>query len=541
MVATAPVPAPHNLFRRLLIPSPLDVFFGVLLLAAFAHPQGLRSLLADGDTGWHIRAGELVLSTGHAPVADPFSFSRPQQPWFAWEWLADAVFAEVWRWGGLGAVASLAGMTLALASTALLAYTLRRGCGLWIGLAAAMAAASASSIHYLARPHVFSILFYTLALWVLAEDRERRGPFLWLLVPMTALWTNLHAGFVAWLATLGLLLLLCALARDWPGLRRYGALLFLCSLASLLNPYGWQLHLHIARYLNSSWILDHVQEFQSPQIRSEGMIVFALLLLSAAAVAPRGDRFEALLVLVWGFLALRSARHVPFFAIVAAPVVASAAAAYWTNLASHAGHRSPVVIFWELAQEFGRRPRVSIWLPVSAVLGMVLAPSAGFPETRFPVRAVERNLQTLSPAALPPHILTSDQWADYLIFRLYPQQRVFFDGRSDFFGAAIGSDYRKLLGCEKSWRELLDRYQFDMALLPRDWALNAALEREPGWRQVYGDPLAVLYARDAARAQTSIEQPMAGGGAVIRATRVEVYKGPGPGSASVSSNPGARP
>ena len=101
MVATAPAPAPHNLFRRLLIPSPLDVFFGVLLLAAFAHPQGLRSLLSDGDTGWHIRTGELVLATGHAPVADPFSFSRPRQPWFAWEWLADVVFAEVWRWRGV--------------------------------------------------------------------------------------------------------------------------------------------------------------------------------------------------------------------------------------------------------------------------------------------------------------------------------------------------------------------------------------------------------------------------------------------------------
>ena len=48
-------------------------------------------------------------------------------------------------------------------------------------------------------------------------------------------------------------------------------------------------------------------------------------------------------------------------------------------------------------------------------------------------------------------VFTTDQWADYLIFRLYPQQRVFFDGRSDFFGAAIGSDYRKLLGCDKSW------------------------------------------------------------------------------------------
>src|SRR5437879_4136306 len=147
MVGTVPAAAPHNLLRRLLVPSPLDVFFGILLLAAFAHPQGLRSLLSDGDTGWHIRAGELVLSTGHALVADPFSFSRAQQPWFAWEWLADVVFAGIWRWRGLAAVASLAGMTLALAATALLAHILRRGCGLWIGLAATMAAASASSIH----------------------------------------------------------------------------------------------------------------------------------------------------------------------------------------------------------------------------------------------------------------------------------------------------------------------------------------------------------------------------------------------------------
>jgi hypothetical protein len=274
----------------------------------------------------------------------------------------------------------------------------------------------------------------------------------------------------------------------------------LCSLASLLNPYGWHLHLHIARYLNSAWILDHVQEFQSPQIRSEGMIVFALLLLGATAVAPRGDRFEALLVMVWGFMALRSARHVPFFAIAATPVMASGAAAYWADLASRAGRRNPIAIFWELAREFVQRPRASIWLLVSAVLGILLVPATSFPETVFPVRAVERNLRSLAPPDAKPHILTSDQWADYLIFRLYPQQRVFFDGRSDFFGAAIGSDYRKLLAGEKSWREVMDRYRFDLALLPHDWTLNMALEREPGWRRVYGDPLAVLYARDITRA-----------------------------------------
>jgi hypothetical protein len=104
----------------------------------------------------------------------------------------------------------------------------------------------------------------------------------------------------------------------------------------------------------------------------------------------------------------------------------------------------------------------------------------------------------MAPPAAMPRILTSDQWADYVIYRLYPRQRVFFDGRSDFFGPAIGSDYRKLMSGEGPWRQLLDRYRFDVALLPRDWSLSTALDREPGWRKVYEDSVAVLYARDRA-------------------------------------------
>src|SRR5260370_30534422 len=127
---------------------------------------------------------------------------------------------------------------------------------------------------------------------------------------------------------------------------------------------------------------------------------------------------------------------------------------------------------------------------------MAAVPAAGFPERIFPVQAVERNLEQLTPTAAMPRVLTSDQWADYLIFRLYPQQRVFFDGRSDFYGAAIGSDYRKLLSGESPWRELLDRYQFDLALLPHDWALDTALERNPDCRLVYRDSVAVRFARD---------------------------------------------
>jgi hypothetical protein len=113
------------------------------------------------------------------------------------------------------------------------------------------------------------------------------------------------------------------------------------------------------------------------------------------------------------------------------------------------------------------------------------------------VDAVQRNTARLTPPGeAMPRILTSDQWADYLIFQLYPRQRVFFDGRSDFFGPALGADYRELMGAGRCWRQLLDRYQFQLALLPHDWPLSTALEREPGWHRVYEDRVGVLLARE---------------------------------------------
>ncbi len=80
----APLPPAKVFARWLLVPSMVDVFFCVLLLAAFARPTGLQALLCDGDTGWHIRTAELVQAMGRVPVVDPFYFPRAKQPQTAW-------------------------------------------------------------------------------------------------------------------------------------------------------------------------------------------------------------------------------------------------------------------------------------------------------------------------------------------------------------------------------------------------------------------------------------------------------------------------
>lgn len=478
--------------RRWLTPSLVDIFFCALLAAFAAGPAGWQALLADGDTGWHIRTGEIVLATGKAPAADPFSFSRPGERWFAWEWGADVLFALARRAGGLGAVAAMAGVVLCLAAAALLAWLLRRGVGLWVGLGAALAAASATTVHALARPHVFSILFYTASLWVLDEDRRRPRRLVWALPVLCALWANLHGGFVALPATL---VLCAAVDRSWRYMRLAGA----CLAASLANPYGWTLHAHIAAYLNSPWIMRHVQEFQSPSIRSESMAVFAVMLLAAAALALRGDRFEGALVLVWGFASMRSARHIPLFAVAAAPVIATECARWWGNVARSAGKQSGTRVFWDLSQELGRAKPATVWMAIGAVavLAVSRGPAMEFPEARFPVRAVERNGEWLAPAGWMPRVLTSDQWADYLIYRLYPRQRVFFDGRSDFYGPSLGAEYREMLAAGAGWRDAMRRHGFERALLPRDWPLSTMLDREPGWRRVYQDDAGVLFVREA--------------------------------------------
>src|SRR5205823_10999675 len=104
---------------------------------------------------------------------------------------------------------------------------------------------------------------------------------------------------------------------------------------------------------------------------------------------------------------------------------------------------------------------MGLWTPAAAALALWMAlPQPGiadFPEPRFPVAAVSRNLGRLNAAGGMPRILTSDQWADYLIYRLYPEQRVFFDGRSDFYGPLVGGDYQVLLSAGCACGPVLER------------------------------------------------------------------------------------
>ena len=120
----------------LLIPSLSDCLFLAILVWVFAAGSGWSVLLADGDTGWHIRTGEYILDTRAVPVRDLFSFSKAGQPWFAWEWLSDVIFALLYRAWGLKGVVAFTGLVLSFSSAMLYRYMMWRGANLLAALGA---------------------------------------------------------------------------------------------------------------------------------------------------------------------------------------------------------------------------------------------------------------------------------------------------------------------------------------------------------------------------------------------------------------------
>jgi hypothetical protein len=506
--------APPIRWAGTLLPSLTDFVFATLLIWLFAGGGG-KSLLGDGDTGWHIRTGDYILEHHAVPHQDIFSFTRPAEPWFAWEWLSDVIFARIHQSQGLKGVVLLAGVLLSLTATVLFSHMLWSGGNLFLSLAAAVLANGASTVHFLARPHVFSFFLLAVSMWLLARDRRTHDRLIWLLVPITVVWVNLHGAFLALLVCLGLTAagyglqwLMSRSPEDWFFLKRYSIVAAACSLATLANPYGYRLHQHIAGYLQSSFVKDGVQEFQSPTFRSESMFQFELLLFAGLAVAgvllTKGRFVEALLIAFWAQAALTSVRHVPIFAIVVAPIVAVHLSQIWNDWTRTKSRRSVAGILRDLGDEFaGKSLRATVWIPVMVfALGVSMSSAKGdtwptdFPKVKFPVQMIDAYSAKLAPVTGPmPRTFTSDQWGDYLTYRFYPRIRVFIDGRSDMFGPAFAKEYVKVADASHEWERILDRYRIDFALVPVEWPLAELLKRSAAWRLVKDDGLGILFER----------------------------------------------
>ncbi len=515
-----------SVVRALLFPNISEWAFVAILGWLFFGAAGAQTLLGDGDTGWHIRTGEYVLDHFALPPTDPFSFTMEGRVWFAWEWLADLILAVVYRLDGLEGVVLLTAAMIGAASLGMLRFLLWSRVNIFLAMMAMLMVSGVTTSHWLARPHMFTWVFFLATLWLLEADRRKNSRRVWLLVPLVALWVNIHGGFMALLLSVAVfgfgvgLEQLFAERRDAKdsfrfripaGWLRYGLVFAACMAATLINPYGYHLHEHVVEYLQSDFILNAVQEFQAPAFRAEAEKVFEVTLLTGLVVGGlmmrRGEFAWPLLMLVWAHATLTSFRHGALFMTVAAPVLA-VEASRWLKLAAE---RGPGVwrTLQEIADDYGAGGKLNpvssaapmSWLPPAMLVFLAYSMNvraaddfrwrAEFPSLRFPAKAAD----ALGERLLTGRVLTSDQWGDYLVYRFYPEYKTFIDGRSDFYDPEVRNDYVRMLSAHFDWDKLLNKYEFDAILAPLEWNLTAAFKRHPEWRLVYDDGFALYFER----------------------------------------------
>ncbi|MBJ6751644.1 hypothetical protein [Geomonas anaerohicana] len=489
----------HRL-TRYLVPSMADLLLATLLCALFfTNPS---YLLLDGDTGYHIRAGEEILRTRTVPRFDIFSQHTPPLPWTAHEWLAEVIMALLHQAWGMNGVVGLYALLLALTFRQLFKALIGYQTGVLPAVAATIAALVCSQLHWLARPHLFSFLFLVLFHYLLENWRRKGGGKLWLLPPLMLLWANLHGGFAAGFLLLGAYLAgtaagmigataeACRAARGMTAhLSRVAAA---CLAATLVNPYGWRLLLFPLKLVSDRYLMDHVAEFLPPAIHGWGPFTWLLLLLIAlfALTPKKAEPTELLLVLGFGYMALTSVRYIPLFGLVTAPALAIRLNAVlqgsgrWQRLLREISARLAPL------EEHARPP---VWGAVA--IAVVTAAAAGglvrhaFDRHLMPVDAYQFVLRQ----GIKGKVFNSDEFGDYLIYRGYPDCRVFIDGRLDMYGAQRLREYNEVIEFRPGWDQVLQRYGIRWVIFEADSRFARFLEQRSEWQLVYRDKVAKVF------------------------------------------------
>jgi hypothetical protein len=355
----------------------------------------------------------------------------------------------------------------------------------WVVALCLGAAFYPSMLMWSLRPHLISIVFVALFLRTLVAARFRgETRALWWLVPATAIWSNLHAGFISGVALIWIFALVTVIERK-PRAKLFAGVAVATTIAGALNPAGFGIY-PFALYLAK--VSSNVQEWQPPNLRTPYGIVFSLFALGTLVfvgmIAKKVDRALLALAGSFIFLGFGAVRNVPVTAFMVVPCLACALAT-WDKIPMH-----------RLETGSGRIALAALMLVAVFASGVLAAhnlvgksSSELLSERFFPQQAAA--FMSHQP---PGRMVNPYDWGGYLIWKT-PRFPVSIDGRADMYGLKLLHDDQVLEKLQPGWRAYLDRNDVRYVLWKRSLPLAQALMLDPQWHQVFGDRTSVVFAR----------------------------------------------
>ena len=470
------------------------MFVAVFILVLASGPQMLS---IDSDLGRHLTLGNYILGNHTIPTRDLFSHTLFNEPRPPYEWLSQVLFALANRLLGLDAVIIFTAVVIAITFRLIFQFASRRSGSPIIAFSITFLAIGASSIHWLPRPHIITFLLF--AIWVenLEQLRIGRPTHLFIFPLIMLCWANLHGGFVfgilAW----------CAYMAGWIWTKwqkkednQTGRKLLFAGLtslaASVITPDFWH---NWEAVLNnrSSFILSRTVETMPPHLADPSVLPFTILLgLTVVLFLMNYKTVSAshfFLLSGLGIVSLFMTRNIPLFVIACAPIVSKLAETSLIRLKA-----------WKQIEErfsgFARQSRLAIIPLVATFVAVIFFANQHFNKDLaifqfssrvFPVQA----LSWLEFHPQKGRMFNEFNWGGYILYRTWPQQQVFLDSQSDFYGEPLMRDYDQIISMRGNWKNLLEKYQVDWAILPTEWPLARELSKQ-GWKPVYEDQTTIV-------------------------------------------------
>ncbi len=486
--------------QRRLLPAPSDILF-ILFLAALPLARGWQAINTDGDLGRHLRVGSDILAEGLF-FTDRYSWTMQGQPFVPFEWLSEVLFALSHRLAGFNGVLVLCGLIVAATVWLLMLWFRRKGVDTSLAFLASAAAGLAGSFHWLARPHLWSLLGAVAVLLLAGSTAgrldgssapRRSWKHLILAGIVFAAWANLHGGFLFGLVLLALLA--AGDALDWlsggttkgpASLYRTLSLLGAGVVGACINPVGARIFPHVIGYLDNTWLIAMTMEYRSPDFHMWwGKLFLMLLAVSIGSIAlirrPVPWRTLVPFIMTMTF-ALHSARNIPLWSLSGLPLLVAHLDADWRQLAS------PTALAGRLIQRLqnsfaiaNAELRAGSWLAVgvaaSFLMALCLPPHPGFDPAVFPVDAVAR----ARAEGVTGRMFNELAWGGYILYA-WPEQKVFIDAQTDFYGQSLAQQYASIRAAESGWDDELTNRHITLLLLPADAPVARILLGNPVWK-----------------------------------------------------------
>jgi hypothetical protein len=513
-------------WARWLMPSVEDILFLTILLWILGSYS--FGLLSDADTGMHIRTGDYILDHWSIPKGDIFSYTKADQPWIVQSWLAAVLFALVHRWLGLDGVALLSAFTIALTFMLLFRLLIRRNADLLTAVFLVILAASMTQFYGFARPLIFTTLFALI--WYDCLDRYKRDGKtgrLMLLPLLMVLWVNLHGGYMTGFILLVIflageildLLFLCnpiEKAQVGKSAGAFAGVGVVCLLASLVNPYGYNILTFPFLVASNSYIQTTLVEWSSPSFHRLDFVSFELALLLLIVGLGRSSKrtttTELGVILLWSHAALYSARHIPIFAVIVSLVMGPR-----LTIGAEPGRQKPAMLigYKNLSERLGYMNRffnyhVFVYVMSVSLLGLIIYRPFGvmegfkgqFNSKNLPVKAAA----FIKDVGLQGNMFNPNEFGGYLIYTLFPDYRVFVDGRADMYGDVFMKRYARLVDLKPDWRDELDTYHVNWIVCHTYYKLSILLYTARDWKLIYSDETASIFVRDVPKNQALIHR-----------------------------------